>query len=114
METTVNSSTYAIPFYQSLGFAVVGEKQNYHGLCSTPMRRYHAVFVQKNKYTLRTWQTEDAHSLVQELNNKMAGGDYNGITKACDEGFYDMYDNKKGSLSANLCALRLGLEPRTL
>ena len=25
----------------------------------------------------------------------MAGGDYNGITKACDEGFYDMYDNKK-------------------
>ena len=54
IETTVNSSTYAIPFYQSLGFAVVGEKQNYHGLCSTPMRRYHAVFVQKNKYTLRT------------------------------------------------------------
>ena len=70
IETTVNSSTYAIPFYRSLGFAVVGEKQNYHGLCSTPMRRYHAVFVQKNKYTLRTWQTEDAHSLVQELNNK--------------------------------------------
>ena len=34
------------------------------------MRRYHAVFVQKQKYTLRTWQTEDAHSLVQELNNK--------------------------------------------
>lgn len=34
------------------------------------MKRYHAVFVQKNKYTLRTWQTEDAHSLVQELNNK--------------------------------------------
>ena len=28
------------------------------------------VFVQKQKYTLRTWQTEDAHSLVQELNNK--------------------------------------------
>ncbi|MCG0299090.1 GNAT family N-acetyltransferase [Phocaeicola vulgatus] len=25
IETTVNSSTYAIPFYQSLGFAVVGE-----------------------------------------------------------------------------------------
>ncbi|MEI3074387.1 MAG: GNAT family N-acetyltransferase [Phocaeicola vulgatus] len=49
METTVNSSTYAIPFYQSLGFAVVGEKQNYHGLCSTPMRRYHAVFVQKQQ-----------------------------------------------------------------
>ena len=73
IETTVNSSTYAIPFYQSLGFAVVGEKQNYHGLCSTPMRRYHAVFVQKNKYTLRTWQTEDAHSLVQELNNKRFG-----------------------------------------
>ena len=36
------------------------------------------------------------------------------LTKECDEGFYDMYDNKKGSLSANLCALRLGLEPRTL
>ena len=34
----------------------------------------------------------------------MAAGDYNGITKECDEGFYDMYDNKKGSLSANLCA----------
>ena len=26
----------------------------------------------------------------------MAAGDYNGITKECDEGFYDMYDNKKG------------------
>lgn len=25
----------------------------------------------------------------------MAAGDYNGITKECDEGFYDMYDNKK-------------------
>jgi hypothetical protein len=25
-----------------------------------------------------------------------------------------IYSNKKGSLSANLCALRLGLEPRTL
>lgn len=37
------------------------------------MKRYHAVFVQKNKYTLRTWQTEDAHSLVQELNNKRFG-----------------------------------------
>ena len=54
-------------------------------------------------------------NLVFEGNiSKMAGGDYNGITKECDEGFYDMYDNKKGSLSANLCALRLGLEPRTL
>lgn len=69
-EMTVNSSTYAIPFYQSLGFAVIGEKQNYHGLCSTPMRRYHAVVVQKSNYTLRTWQTEDAPSLAQELNNK--------------------------------------------
>lgn len=54
-------------------------------------------------------------NLVSESNiRKMAAGDYNGITKECDEGFYDMYDNKKGSLSANLCALRLGLEPRTL
>ena len=62
------------------------------------MRRYHAVFVQKNKYTLRTWQTEDAHSLVQELNNKMAGGDYNGITKACDGS-----PDKPGGLSIQLC-----------
>lgn len=69
-EMTVNSSTYAIPFYQSLGFAVIGEKQNYHGLCSTPMKRYHAVVVQKSNYTLRTWQTKDAPSLAQELNNK--------------------------------------------
>ena len=36
IETTVNSSTYAIPFYQSLGFAVVGEKQNYHGSAVPP------------------------------------------------------------------------------
>lgn len=70
IEMTVNSSTYAIPFYQSLGFAVIAGKQNYHGLCSTPMRRYHAVFAQKDKYTLRTWQAEDAPSLAQELNNK--------------------------------------------
>lgn len=53
-------------------------------------------------------------NLVFEGNiSKMAGGDYNGITKECDEGFI-IYSNKKGSLSANLCALRLGLEPRTL
>lgn len=70
VEITVNSSTHAIPFYQSLGFAVIGTKQNYHGLSSTPMRRYHAVIARKYKYTLRTWQTEDASSLAQELNNK--------------------------------------------
>lgn len=35
-------------------------------------------------------------NLVSESNiRKMAAGDYNGITKECDEGFYDMYDNKK-------------------
>ena len=39
----------------------------------------------------------------------MAAGDYNGITKECDEGFYDMYDNKKGSLSANLWLFVLDL-----
>lgn len=33
----------------------------------------------------------------------MAGGDYNGITKECDEGFYDMYDNKKGSAEISGC-----------
>ena len=33
-------------------------------------------------------------NLVSESNiRKMAAGDYNGITKECDEGFYDMYDN---------------------
>ena len=59
------------------------------------MRRYHAVFVQKNKYTLRTWQTEDAHSLVQELNNKMAGGDYNGIGSPDKSGgkFFNSIEN---------------------
>ena len=31
------------------------------------------VTLTQNKYTLRTWQTEDAHSLVQELNNKNGG-----------------------------------------
>lgn len=70
VEMTVNSSTYAIPFYQSLGFAVIGEKQTYHGLSSTPMRRYHDIVVQKNNYTLRTWQSTDAPSLARQLNNK--------------------------------------------
>ncbi len=67
---TVNSSTYAIPVYEKLGFAVIGEKQNYHGLCSIPMRRYNAIVVQKAKYTLRTWQPEDASSLAEQLDNK--------------------------------------------
>ncbi|MCM1908245.1 hypothetical protein NCY98_19410, partial [Phocaeicola vulgatus] len=56
------------------------------------MRRYHAVFVQKNKYTLRTWQTEDAHSLVQELNNKMAGGDLGSPDKSGGK-FFNSIEN---------------------
>lgn len=38
-EWTVNSSSYAVPFYQKMGFEVVGEAQVYHGLKSIPMRR---------------------------------------------------------------------------
>lgn len=48
-EMTVNSSTYAIPFYQSLGFEVTGEKQNYHGLSSTPMKRVDAELLERQK-----------------------------------------------------------------
>jgi len=36
-EITVNSSTYAVPFYESLGFKKLAEKQNYHGLISVPL-----------------------------------------------------------------------------
>ncbi len=70
VEVTVNSSTYAIPFYQSLGFAVIGEKQTYQGISSTPMRRYHAIIVQKKNYILRTWEAKDAPSLAKYLDNK--------------------------------------------
>jgi hypothetical protein len=66
------------------------------------------------KYKIPQIVTLTPYQPGKSADPKMAGGDYNGITKECDEGFYDMYDNKKGSLSANLCALRLGLEPRTL
>lgn len=35
---TVNASTYAIPFYKSIGFKKLTEEQNHHGLISTPMK----------------------------------------------------------------------------
>lgn len=38
-EITVNSSTYGVPFYQSLGFEIMGEVQECHGLKSIPMKR---------------------------------------------------------------------------
>lgn len=100
-ETTVNSSTYAIPFYQSLGFAVIGPKQNYHGLCSTPMRRYHAVIVQKENYTLRTWRSADAPSLARNLNNKKIWDNCRDAlpypyTLADAEAFIDMITKKEG------------------
>ena len=34
---SVNSSTYAVPFYQSLGFKVVGDKECNKGIVSVPM-----------------------------------------------------------------------------
>lgn len=37
-ELTVNSSSYAVPFYQNMGFEILGEAQIYHGLKSIPMR----------------------------------------------------------------------------
>ena len=37
-EMTVNSSTYAIPFYQSLGFDKIAEKQCTNGITYTPMK----------------------------------------------------------------------------
>ncbi len=36
---TVNSSTYAVLFYESLGFKKLDAAQNYHGLVSVPMQR---------------------------------------------------------------------------
>lgn len=38
-EITVNASTYAVPFYESLGFRKLSEAQNYKGLVSVPMKR---------------------------------------------------------------------------
>lgn len=35
---TVSSSTYAVPFYQSLGFFPLDAPRNYHGLVSVPMK----------------------------------------------------------------------------
>ncbi|KAA9050586.1 GNAT family N-acetyltransferase [Bacteroides xylanisolvens] len=37
-EMTVNSSTYAIPFYQSLGFDKIAGKQCTNGITYTPMK----------------------------------------------------------------------------
>lgn len=36
---TVNSSTYAVSFYESLGFKKLGVAQSYYGLVSVPMKR---------------------------------------------------------------------------
>lgn len=38
-EITVNASTYAVPFYESLGFQPIGDAQCYHGLTSIPMKK---------------------------------------------------------------------------
>ena len=38
-EMTVNSSTYAVPFYKSLGFEQVQEPQITNGLKYVPMKR---------------------------------------------------------------------------
>lgn len=59
---TVNSSTYAVPFYQSLGFSPLGDSCNYHGLVSVPMKRCF--------FRLRAWQESDVRSLARYLNNK--------------------------------------------
>lgn len=59
---TVNSSTYAVPFYQSLGFSPLDAPRNYHGLVSVPMK--------KCSFRLRTWQESDVSSLAQYLNNR--------------------------------------------
>lgn len=37
---SVNSSTYAVPFYQSLGFKVIGDKECNRGILSIPMVKY--------------------------------------------------------------------------
>lgn len=37
-EITVNSSTYAIPFYQSLGFEKLSDKQTVNGMTFNPMK----------------------------------------------------------------------------
>ncbi|KKB48484.1 GNAT family N-acetyltransferase [Parabacteroides gordonii] len=39
LEMTVNSSSYAVPFYKSLGFKEVGEKQCINGLTFFPMKK---------------------------------------------------------------------------
>lgn len=59
---TVNSSTYAVPFYKSLGFLHLDGPQNYHGLISVPMKR--------TSFRLRPWQKSDTTSLARYLNNK--------------------------------------------
>lgn len=70
VEMTVNSSSYAVPFYQSQGFIVMGEKQTVQGISSIPMKRCHTIIAKKENYILRTWQAEDAASLSNYLNNK--------------------------------------------
>lgn len=39
LEMSVNASTHAVPFYESLGFRRLSEAQNYRGLISVPMKR---------------------------------------------------------------------------
>lgn len=47
-EMTVNSSTYAVPFYHNLGLVVTGKRQTLNGISSVPMKR---VFDYKDCYT---------------------------------------------------------------
>lgn len=47
-EMTVNSSTYAVPFYRNLGFVITGKRQTQNGISSVPMKR---VFDYKDCYS---------------------------------------------------------------
>lgn len=59
IEFTVNSSTYAVPFYQSLGFVVTGEKHTQNGITSIPMNR---VLDYKDCYSVTLYNTKEMKS----------------------------------------------------
>lgn len=59
VEITVNSSTYAVPFYRNLGFAVVGKKQTQNGISSIPMKR---LLDYKDCYSVNLYNTKEMKS----------------------------------------------------
>ena len=64
----LNSSPFAVRFYESLGFEKTGCADNFHGIISTPMAMDVALPI--GKYSLREFHAADAEDLYKILSDE--------------------------------------------